>query len=168
MLSRRPGGRRSAGTTAGALGAGVLLLVTGCDVPPVEVVTITANGFEPASITVPAGTEVRFVNQVAGRASVTSLDPVSSADPDADLKDADDVQDGEDTDDADGAGGQGSADAARVTARASGIAGSAFDSGPLVQGEAWRLLVDEPGEHLYHSTFHTEVNWVGTISVEGP
>lgn len=169
LVLRRP--RR--GTTGGAtlisaLSAGVLLLVTGCDVAPVEVVTITANGFEPASITVPAGTEVRFVNQVSGRASVTSLDPVSPADPDANLEDADDVQDGEDTDDADGADDRGSADVATITALASGISGSAFDSGPLVQGQAWLLLVDEPGEHLYHSTFHTEVNWVGTISVEGP
>lgn len=106
----------------------MLLLVTGCDVPPVEVITITSDGFEPASITVPAGTEVRFVNQVAGRASVTSLDPVSPAD----------------------------------------VAGSVFDSGPLVQGQAWRLLVEEPGEHIYHSTYHSDPNWVGTISVEDP
>lgn len=115
----------------GAAGLGALLLLAGCagtDAPPVEVVTITSEGFSPTSITVPAGTEVRFVNQVAGRASVTSLEPAGQTD----------------------------------------TGSPSFDSGPLGQGEAYALLLEEPGEHLYHSTFHTDRNWVGTISVGAP
>lgn len=116
-------------------GAGALLLAAGCagaDAPPVEVVTITSQGYHPASLTVPVGTEVRFVSQLPARASVTSLE----------------------TDD------DGAVDPAR--------SGQRFDSGPLGQGEAYRIVLDEPGLTLYHSTFQVDQNWVGTITVEGP
>lgn len=127
--------RRAGGRTAVMLAAGAILVTSGCagtDAPPVEVVTITSQGFDPASVDVPAGTELRFVNQVPGRASVTSLE----------------LTDPTNLDDA--------------------TSGVGFDSGPLAHGEAFSLLLEESGEHVYHSTFHTELNWVGTISVGGP
>lgn len=118
----------------GAVGLGALLLA-GCSATGaanVEVVTITPQGFEPASITVPAGTEVRFVNRVPARASVTSLEAQDPTDP------------------------------------GSVAEGAAFDSGPLGQGEVYALTLEEPGVHVYHSSFHTDGTWVGTISVEAP
>lgn len=142
-----------------AVAAGTLLLVAGCagaDAPPVEVVSITSEGFSPASITVPVGTEVRFVNQVAGRASVTSLEGTRQAGT---------GPAGIDPADADSAT---ATDTAVDTTTARTSAGTpSFDSGPLGQGEAFALLLDEPGEHIYHSTFHADLHWVGTISVEG-
>lgn len=131
----RPRRRAGAPAAAAALATGAVLVTSGCagtDAPPVEVVTITSHGFDPASVDVPAGTELRFVNQVPGRASVTSLELT---------------------------------DPTNLDGATSGVG---FDSGPLAQGEAFSLLLEESGEHVYHSTFHTELNWVGTITVEGP
>ena len=57
-------------------------MLTGCTSPwsgpVVEQVDVTAVGFSPASVTVPAGAEVRWISQVPGRVSITSVETAAA------------------------------------------------------------------------------------------
>lgn len=65
-------------TRVTTVGVTVALVLTGCTSPwsrtVVEQVDVTTTGFSPASVTVPAGAEVRWISQVPGRVSITSVE----------------------------------------------------------------------------------------------
>lgn len=142
-----------AGPGTAAVGVAALLFLSGCTSPwsgPVEQVTVTTEGFSPAALTVSAGTEVRWVNQVAGRVTVTSMQGASVGAGEAVVPTT---------------YPRSGADIVTPTA---GTVGQQFDSGPLDQGEAYAVQLDEPGQYVYRSSYQADLGWVGTITVEAP
>lgn len=210
--------------------AGALVLLAGCGDPATtHHVQITEFGFEPATITVAVGDEVRWVNQNTGRVTVTGVEgsptdpleePADALDelgttappddaslttpPDTDETDGrgilpeegpdegeengegEDSENGEGEDSENGEGEENGEDeeevedpvdmeeATELPEDPDGFEGTtrsldaSFDSGPILQGGAYALRLEEPGRYLYRSVPQEALNWYGTIIVEAP
>jgi plastocyanin len=125
--------RGRAAARATACLAAVTLLVAACaddDGPPPVQVDLTSEGFYPAVLAVPAGTEVRFVNRTPVPRTVASTpsgqEPAGSAAA-ARERPADDANPDE-------------TDEARP-----------IDSGRLLEGETYAVVLEDAGEYLYHA-----------------
>ncbi|MFC8923062.1 hypothetical protein [Cellulosimicrobium sp. NPDC057127] len=130
--------RRTAAGTATCLAA-VLLLAAACaadDAPPPVQVDLTSEGFDPAVLAVPAGTEVRFVNRTPTARTVASTPSGQepSGSPAA----------------AHGRIGEES-DGTRAPDEGDDSVDGPIDSGRLLEGETYAVVLEEAGEYLYHA-----------------